>query len=55
VAVATPTSLDATAVEPQTHAPWGLRRLAAGDPDGLALLGPGEVLGLELRGRFLEG
>jgi aldose 1-epimerase len=48
VAVATPADPDATAVEPQTHGPDGLRRLANGEPDALALLAPGEVLGLVL-------
>lgn len=36
--------VDAAAVEPQTHAPQGLRRLLDGDPDGLAILPPGGTL-----------
>lgn len=48
VAVATPTDPDATAVEPQTHGPDGLRRLVNDEPDAPALLAPGGVLGLEL-------
>lgn len=49
VAVATPAHLDAIAVEPQTHAPDGLRRLEDGEPDALALLSPGESLSLTVR------
>jgi aldose 1-epimerase len=48
VAVATP-ALDAVAVEPQTHGPDGLRRLANGEPDALTLLAPGQTLRLALR------
>jgi len=49
VAVATPRTLDATAVEPQTHGPDALRRLVRGEPDGLTLLSPGDALGLVVR------
>ncbi|HEX5578358.1 MAG TPA: hypothetical protein VFY43_01700 [Candidatus Limnocylindria bacterium] len=49
VAVATPPDIDAIAVEPQTHAPDGLRRLLEGRPDGLAWLAPGDALLLEMR------
>jgi aldose 1-epimerase len=49
VAVATPGHLDAVAVEPQTHGPDGLRRLANGEPDALALLPPGAALRLTMR------
>ena len=38
--------VDATAVEPETHAPGGLQRLLAGQPGGLALLAPGDSLEL---------
>jgi aldose 1-epimerase len=50
VVAATPVDPDATAIEPQTHAPQGLARLLAGDPDGLALIEPGGslALGIEL-------
>lgn len=48
VAIATPPDPSATAVEPQTHGPDGLRRLVNGEPDALTLLPPGETLGLEL-------
>jgi aldose 1-epimerase len=49
VAVATPGNLDAVAVEPQTHGPDGLRRLANGEPDAPAVLSPGAALRLTLR------
>ena len=49
IAVATPSNLDAIAVEPQTHGPDGMRRLLSGEPDALALLAPGEALRLEVR------
>ena len=52
VAVATPEHLDAIAVEPQTHGPDGLRRLANGEPDPLALIAPNETLRLGLRLTF---
>ena len=48
MAVATPPDLDAIAVEPQTHAPDGLRRLLDGRADGLAWLPAGESLALDL-------
>jgi aldose 1-epimerase len=37
---------DAVAVEPQTHAPDGIRRLVNGEPGGLALIPPGAALEL---------
>jgi galactose mutarotase-like enzyme len=49
VAVATPGHLDAMAVEPQTHAPDGLRRLTDGEPDAVELLPPGASLSLTVR------
>lgn len=52
VAVATPHDLGAIAVEPQTHGPDPFRRLAAGEPDAPAMLGPGESLRLGLRIAF---
>jgi aldose 1-epimerase len=50
VVAASPSHLDAIAIEPETHAPQGLRRMLAGEPGGLTMLGPGErlVLGVEL-------
>ena len=52
VAVATPAHTDAVAVEPQTHAPDGLRRLVNGEPDALTRVAPGETLRLTLRMTF---
>jgi aldose 1-epimerase len=40
--------MDAIAVEPQTHAPDGLRRLEHGEPGGLALVPPGGTLDLNV-------
>ena len=39
---------DAIAVEPQTHAPDGLGRLARGEPGGLTLVAPGATLELRV-------
>lgn len=52
VALATPPDLDAIAVEPQTHGPDPLRRLALGEPDPPALLAPGASARLALRLSF---
>ena len=49
VALASPPGLDAIAVEPQTHGPDPLRRLAAGEPDPPALLAPGASMSLTVR------
>jgi aldose 1-epimerase len=38
--------IDGTAVEPNTHAPAGLRRLELGEPGGLELIGPGDTLAM---------
>ena len=43
---------DAVAVEPQTHAPDGIRRLLRGEPGGLALIPPGESLELVVAARL---
>lgn len=48
VAAANPDDLDAVAVEPETHAPQGLRRLLANEPDGLRWLDPGGSLALTI-------
>jgi galactose mutarotase-like enzyme len=55
VAMATPRGLDAVAVEPQTHAPDGLRRLLDGRADGLAWLPAREALTLELEIQVARG
>ena len=44
IVVASPGSLDAVAVEPQTHAPQGLRRFLEGEPGALQALKPGGTL-----------
>lgn len=49
VAVARPPSTDAVAIEPQTHGPDPLRRLANGEPDAPILLGPGGALRFVVR------
>jgi aldose 1-epimerase len=49
VAVATPADVDAIAVEPQTHGPDPLRRLATGEPDAPRLLPPGASMRLAIR------
>jgi len=56
VAAAAIVGLDAIAVEPQTHAPQGLRRLLRGNPGALAMLDPGATLplGIELRFERLD-
>ena len=49
---ASPGNLDAVAVEPQTHAPQGLRRLVNGEPGALVRLEPGAALGLTVELAF---
>jgi aldose 1-epimerase len=49
VAIARPTDFEATAVEPQTHAPDGLERLLAGVDGGMAVLPPGDELAVNFR------
>jgi aldose 1-epimerase len=44
IVAAHPAGLAAIAVEPQTHAPAGLRRLARGEPHALQLLQPDQTL-----------
>lgn len=46
IVAATLRGTDAVAVEPQTHAPDGIRRLLAGEPGGLALIPPDASLEL---------
>jgi aldose 1-epimerase len=43
VAVASPADVQAVAIEPVTHRPWALRRLADGEPAGMRLLAPGQA------------
>jgi aldose 1-epimerase len=44
----------AIAVEPQTHAPQGLRRLVLGQPGALAVLEPGSTLELHIELAFFD-
>lgn len=48
VAVASPAAIDAVAIEPQTHGPDPLRRLAQREPDAPLLLDAGDTLSLTL-------
>ena len=50
--VAANLDLGAVAIEPQTHAPQGLRRLLAGEPDAMRFLEPGATLRLEIELTF---
>jgi aldose 1-epimerase len=46
IVAANPDDRDAVAVEPQTHAPQGLRRLVRGEPGAMAVIQPGQSLEL---------
>lgn len=48
IVAASPGGLDAVAVEPQTHAPYGLQRLLRGEPGGLHPLAAGATLRLSI-------
>ena len=52
IVAASPGDVDAIAVEPQTHAPQGLRRLVGGEPGALTMLKPGQTLGLTVELAF---
>ncbi len=52
IVAASPARLDAIAVEPETHAPQGIRRLLSGEPGGLTMLDPGRVLDLTVELAF---
>lgn len=52
IVAATPAGLDAVAVEPQTHAPGGLRRLLDGRPGAMTMLSPGGTLTLSTQLAF---
>jgi len=52
IVAASPASLEAIAVEPQTHVPQGLRRLLNHEPGALAMLGPDESLGMTVELTF---
>jgi aldose 1-epimerase len=55
VVAASPAEIDAIAVEPQTHAPAGIRRLVEGETGALMLLDPGETLEMAVRFAFKRG
>lgn len=55
IVVASPASLDAVAIEPQTHAPQGLRRFLRGEPGGLHPIEPGGALRLRTELTFSTG
>ena len=57
VVAASPEGRDAIAIEPQTHAPHGLRRLLNHEPGGLTWLDPGDSLdlGIDLTFAMLAG
>ncbi len=48
VVAASPGHVDAIAVEPETHAPQGLRRMLEDEPGGLTRLGAGQTLRLDV-------
>jgi aldose 1-epimerase len=48
IVAASPGDKDAVAVEPQTHAPDGIRRLLKGEPGALSLISPGVTLPLTM-------
>jgi aldose 1-epimerase len=52
IVAASPGSAPAVAVEPETHAPQGLRRLLRSEPDALTMLQPGERLELVMELAF---
>ena len=55
VVAASPAEIDAVAVEPQTHAPAGIRRLVRGEPGGLTILDPGASLRMTVEFWFTRG
>jgi aldose 1-epimerase len=52
IVAASPVEVDAIAIEPETHAPQGLRRLVRDEPGGLALLDPGQSLAMRVELAF---
>jgi aldose 1-epimerase len=54
VAVASPSSLDGAAIEPQSHAPQGLRRFLRGEAGAMQAIEPGGSLRLKIELAFEE-
>lgn len=54
IVAASPAEVDAVAVEPETHAPAGIRRLVRGEPGGLTLLEPEKTMTLAIRLAFRD-
>ncbi len=52
IVAASPGEIDAVAVEPETHAPAGVRRLLHDEPGGLDLLAPAATMTLAIRFAF---
>jgi galactose mutarotase-like enzyme len=48
ICAASPPDVDADAIEPQTHAPQGLRRLLNDLPDAMHWIAPGDSLALRM-------
>jgi aldose 1-epimerase len=55
VVAAHPPGADVIAVEPETHAPEGIRRLRGGEPGAMAMLAPGDRLELSMELVFERG
>jgi aldose 1-epimerase len=54
IVAASPAGIDAVAVEPETHAPAGVRRLLQGEPGALDVLSPAETMTLVIRLAFVH-
>ena len=54
IVAASPADKDAVAVEPQTHAPDGIRRLVNREPGALRLIAPGDTLSLTMALAFQQ-
>jgi galactose mutarotase-like enzyme len=55
IVVASPPGRGAIAVEPETHAPQGIRRLVQDEPGPLVMLAPGDRLTLGVQLAFGRG
>ena len=52
IVAASPRGVDAVAIEPQTHAPYGLARLLRGEPGAMRMLAPGATARLVIELAF---